>query len=424
MKPGSRIDWRRPGPATLTALAVTALAAIAFAAGPTRADAAVYWGDGGTIGIANLDGSSASAALQPTLSARNTCGLAVDASYVYWVDASAGTIGRANLDGSSPDEAFISGLRFPCGVAVDASHVYWADRITNTIGRANLDGRGVERAFIAGGNRPCGVAVDGSHIYWGNHEGNAIGRSNLDGTDSEQAYIAEAKSPCGVAVTATHVYWGSSSYERSPAGAIGRASVDGGSVENSFIPEVGEPWSVAVNSTHIYWTDEGGRNFLGGGDPQTVLPGSVGRARLDGTEVNRRLIPTGLALGVALDGRTLPGPPPRPSDYFHFGKLTRDRRTRAIQLILRVPAGGELTVDAPMIGWRVDKGDPTPPAGGPLLWKLTLWPGKGRAASKIRHRLKRNGRASFVLQVTYQQEGRLPLEASKRLAFLRPQAHR
>jgi hypothetical protein len=48
---------------------------------------------------------------------------------------------------------------------------------------------------------------------------------------------------------------------------------------------------------------------------------------------------------------------------------------------------------------------------------LKLWPGKGRAGKRIRRQLRRTGRAPIVLRMTYRQEGRLPLEGIKRLAF-------
>jgi len=406
-----------------TLAAATALLGSA-APTPTGADAAVYWGLENGMGIANLDGTSVQVPIMAgssyhALNPGFPCGVAVDGSHLYWASTTAGTIGRANLDGSAPDESFVDGLSFPCGVAVDGLHLYWADVDTGMIGRANLDGSGVERGFVVGGNRPCGVAVDGSHLFWGNRLGDSIGRANLDGSAVDQVFVPGAKAPCGVAVTQSHVYWGSPPESFSGGGAIGRAAIDGSAVENSFISEVGEPWAVAVNGTHVYWTDQGWRNFLGGGNPYKDLPGAVGRARLDGGEVNRRFIPTGLARGVALDTRVLPGPPPRPSDYLRFGKLSRDRKTGALQLVVHVPARGEFRVKSPAIGWRIDKGNPPPWVGGTFRWKLKLWPGNGEAGKRIRRQLRRSGRAEIVLRVTYQQEGRLPLEGVKRLSFRR-----
>ena len=60
-----------------------------------------------------------------------------------------------------------SDLNEPCGVAVDASGIYWSDAIGGAIGHANLDGTG-ERTLLTGVNRACGVALGGGYLYWDN----------------------------------------------------------------------------------------------------------------------------------------------------------------------------------------------------------------------------------------------------------------
>ena len=52
----------------------------------------------------------------------------------------------------------------PCGLAVDASHVWWGHLgggLGTQVGRASLDGNVIEPNFINGASQPCGVAVDG-----------------------------------------------------------------------------------------------------------------------------------------------------------------------------------------------------------------------------------------------------------------------
>jgi hypothetical protein len=90
-------------------------------------------------------------------------------AFLYWANqgtgsAGTGSIGRAGNDGSGLNESLIPSLSFPCGVAVDATHIYWASSIA--IGRADLDGNpaSVNPNFIPVGTPPCGVAVDGAHI--------------------------------------------------------------------------------------------------------------------------------------------------------------------------------------------------------------------------------------------------------------------
>src|SRR6185436_13111989 len=107
-----------------------------------------------------------------------------------------------------------------CGVAVDASHIYWA--ASASIGRADLNGTGVpDPDFITGTTNACGVAVDGAHVYWAN--GNTIGRANLDGSSPNQNFIT-GTTGCSVAVDATHIYWGNGSLGNT--GRIGRANLN------------------------------------------------------------------------------------------------------------------------------------------------------------------------------------------------------
>lgn len=379
--------------------------------GHNRAEAALYWADGRSLGRANLDGSLPFWPLPnghfPAFEANGACGLAVDGDRLYWGDPSSGAIGRVSIDGTAGSPLFITGLDAPCGVAATSSHLYWSDLDTNMIGRARIDGDGVEPAFVVGAASPCGIAVDDSHLYWANQEG-SIGRAALDGGDVDQQFISGLGGPCGVAVGGGHVYWGDQI-----SSSIGRAALDGTSVEPALVADAGEPWDVAVDGTHVFWADRWGT--------VVALSGAIGRAALDGSGANRDLIP-GLhnPTGVALDSRLLapPSPAPRPSDYLRFGKLTH-HRDGSMRLIVSVPARGEFSLDAPAIGWSIDKGDPPPWVGGTFSWKLKLWPGKGPAAKRIRRQLRRTGRAPVVLRMTYQQEGRLPLQGSKRIAFVR-----
>ena len=87
----------------------------------------------------------------------------------------------------------------------------------------------------------CGVVVDGAHIYWGNHNG-TIGRANLDGTDANESFITGPSMssllllPC--AVDNDYLYWALISANRPadpPSPWIGRARLDGTDVQAHFI---------------------------------------------------------------------------------------------------------------------------------------------------------------------------------------------
>ena len=202
-------------------------------------------------------------------------------AYVYWTDAAKDTIGRADPDGTGVDRSFIRGLVHPEAIAVDTTHgyLYWVNANPcctsdpgGTIGRANLDGTGVDPDFIStrtyAGNA---MAVDDAHIYWvskvsdpsptdpfGQPNTGTIGRANLDGTGVDPDFISGIGNPHGVAVDGAHVYWDDTHTTVTPTGseadfAIGRANLDGTDVDQSFI-EPGGGNGLAVDDAHVYWS--------------------------------------------------------------------------------------------------------------------------------------------------------------------------
>jgi hypothetical protein len=143
-------------------------------------------------------------------------------------------------------------------------------------------------------------------IYWANGAlavgGNwSMGRANLDGTRAEPEFIMGAKAcggpgcdrgagyPEGVAVDGQHIYWTNGGGSASYVNTIGRANLDGSDVNEKFII-VGAgrgAQRIAVDANHIYWTEIGG----------------IARANLNGAGVIHGFIPTKhYPEGVAVDG--------------------------------------------------------------------------------------------------------------------------
>jgi virginiamycin B lyase len=82
-----------------------------------------------------------------------------------------------------------------------------------------------------------------------------------------------------------YVYW--ANQQGAGGGSIGRAELDGSNVDPDFIP-ANSPLGLAVDDSHIYWGNE---------------DGTIGRANLDGSNVDQSFI-TGLdeiACGIAVD---------------------------------------------------------------------------------------------------------------------------
>src|SRR5689334_5425800 len=95
-----------------------ALACLLAMAAPAAAPAAVYWSENGSIGAANLDGTSPNPDYFkppfPSDSAGPNCGLAASDSYLYW--AGGFGIGRVNLDGPAAPATVSPHLNQPCGI--------------------------------------------------------------------------------------------------------------------------------------------------------------------------------------------------------------------------------------------------------------------------------------------------------------------
>lgn len=175
----------------------------------------LYWANGnvyGSIGRANLSGPlDVQENFVPSEQATGggdldePCGIAVDASGIYWTDQLGGVIGHANLDGTG-ESTLLTGAGQSCGVALADGYLYWTDSGgllggTGTIGRALVSGAEPDRAFITGLNGPCGAAVDSNYIYFA--DGDTIDRAELDSQDptaSTEQIVMGTRNACGVAI--------------------------------------------------------------------------------------------------------------------------------------------------------------------------------------------------------------------------------
>jgi len=124
-----------------------------------------------SIGRADLNGSRVDQGFIPlTYTSAALGGLAVNNTNVYWSDAnSTGSgISRADIDGSNVRLGIIGGADRPCGLALDATSVYWnaighfngSGFSGNAIGKANLDGSGVNQAIARTSAPGCGMASE------------------------------------------------------------------------------------------------------------------------------------------------------------------------------------------------------------------------------------------------------------------------
>jgi hypothetical protein len=293
-------------------------------------------------------------------------------AYVYWADGDpAGSLGRAELSGApAPGDQWLPGLAQGCGVAVDGSHVYWTTR-DGTIGRANLDGSGVEKSFIVlPGGWACGIAVGSGHLYWASNSSGKLGRANLDGSNVQPSWMSPGMGHgCGIAVDAARVYWATDSGVYSmPIGAGPTTTIS---------TATGDNCGVAVNAVHVYWASGEGyieRDLITGGPATTIVKAplspcgvaldsrylywgtassdTIGRSNLDGSGVEKRFVegarhPCGVAvdsLGLASDAGQTTASPPRPSNVFRLGRVSKDRQRGTARLEVLLPGPGTVVL--------------------------------------------------------------------------------
>jgi virginiamycin B lyase len=374
----------------------------------SQAEAFVYWantavGTGTTIGRAELDGTGVDQDFIGGATA--PCGVAVNATHVYWANLGSGTIGRANLDGTDPDQSLVVGEANPCGVVVGSS-LYWANQ-----GEPPDEGS-IRQAFLSGGpgstlhettavSNPCGVAINTTHIYWANGGDNTVGRGDIDSSSNSFSVSGVADAPCGVAVAGSNVYWANSGN-----GTIARANLDfGGGTDLGFIAGANAPCGVAVHGGFLYWTNSG--------------DGTIGRAPLDDPDAADQSFINGAnaPCGVAVDSLASPpasppseplAPSPEPSNDFTFGKAKKNKSKGTAKLAVNVPGPGQLEL---LASEKVKGSQARAEAGGEV--KLPVKP-KGRARSK----LQTDGRAKVAAEVTFVPDGGEPNTQTKRLKLV------
>jgi low-density lipoprotein receptor class B len=313
------------------------------------ASAAIYWNHiddlaGERIARANLNGSNVDPDFIAMPDGENgylVCeGIAVDATHIYWAENGVGAIGRANLDGSEADPWFITGLDRPCGLAIDSSYVYWMTtdhtKDQGSIGRAKLEGTNVQPEFLTTGYAPCGLARSGTELFAGELDlGGSAGlyRTMADGS-GVPTLLAHANTGCGIAISGEYIYW--TDFE----GSIGRARLDGTQVDPKFIPDLLRPCGLAIHDGVLYWSEQ----------PEIGNSGAISRANADRTDLRLGIVPNlRQPCGVAVDDISVPPQPESLSQpvRLNIWSIRHTRRTGVIFVAVKVSVAGSLNIHVP-----------------------------------------------------------------------------
>lgn len=157
-------------------------------------------------------------------------------------------------------------------VAAQASAaIFWVNTDNNSVGAANLGknrAANVNQLFIRGlGPVAEGITTGPNNdIYWSDSPNNRISRAHLSygkhgrlHVQITRNFITGADQPEGVAVYGGYVYW----VNHDTAGSIGRALLNGSDVNQNFVPnesatganDINYATGLAVTGSYIYWDD-------------------------------------------------------------------------------------------------------------------------------------------------------------------------
>ncbi len=228
---------------------------------------------------------------------------------LFWGERGSGRIYGGDRAGTHRN-AIATDLISPEDVAVYASTVYWVDSGAGKVECADSDGTN-RRAIAASERGVTGIAADrvNSKLYWTClpsgpsdvplYDG-AIRRSNLDGSNVETlvSFSPSDAFAWQIAVdpVARRLFWISLSWDELNAGTcsgrIVRAGLDG-KHPVTILSGLCDPTDLTLDgstgtaSTYVYWTSED--------------PGSISRARVDGTGVVTLVAGVPAAESVAVD---------------------------------------------------------------------------------------------------------------------------
>jgi len=190
------------------------------------------------------------------------------------------------------------------GGASASAAIFWVNTDGNSIGAANL-GRSkasaVRQRLIGGVDQAYGIAAGpGNYIYWSDSYSDRISRAHLSydkrgrlHVQVTRNFITGADHPEGVAVSGGYIYW----VNHDLYGSIGRARLNGSDVNQNFVPsesssglnDINYACGLTVTGSYIYWAD---RN-----------QNSIARASTaDGSGVTQLITGLDSPCGVAVSG--------------------------------------------------------------------------------------------------------------------------
>ncbi len=180
-------------------------------------------------------------------------GIAVDDTHVYFAMRTSGGIYRSEKDSSSRDvPQLVAPVANPFGVALDASYLFFIDTETAQVRRIALDEIGVDDqgTVVVDGADLSAIAVDDDALYYG--DGGTLRRADkLGSNQGVQTLGSGLGNIWNIAVDDTHVYLTSST-----GNAVHRGAKNGLSPLED-LANTSDPWGLALTCDAVYWAENG-----------------------------------------------------------------------------------------------------------------------------------------------------------------------
>jgi hypothetical protein len=206
-------------------------------------------------------------------------GVAVDSSYVYWVDNNDGTVHKVAKMGGSDVVLYDGGPYDDAGhtfselgqCVVDGPFLYFGDYSEDVI---RLSVNGDTPALLGNGVNNSvygsyfGITTDSTSVYSGGN--GIILRADKMIADSGAPIASTIADPLGLAFDPASglIYWASLGSGNSNDGTVGRLATDGGSqrvLQSSLVT----PYAVTVSGNYVLWLSNGTLTSGGGTAPST-----------------------------------------------------------------------------------------------------------------------------------------------------------
>jgi hypothetical protein len=218
--------------------------------------------------------------LHPTpdisLPAEVPCGLAVDATNVYWgIDGEGGEealreVVRISINGGSVvplASGRAQNVIGPADVALVGTDLYFTD----SLGLMKVPTTSSGTAATLFDSGPCGgaLATDGSNLYWQNSSTRKLVKKSIGGGAAVEVASVQDYAPY-IVVVANNAYW----IELDPGGVgVIKTVPTVGGAPTPLTSSEDDPQHLAVDGTYVYWTNKDGSVYkvpVGGG-PKNML---------------------------------------------------------------------------------------------------------------------------------------------------------